>query len=123
MNKTLIALPLALVSLLVGVGSASAAEPQTCRDERSGVERAVTVRLTQGNDYYVARGGDVIAALGGDDTIDLANASAAVICLGDGNDQTLAGYGTLGVSVRGGAGNDYIGGTFGNDYLNGVDGN
>jgi Ca2+-binding RTX toxin-like protein len=121
MNK-LMALPLALITLAVGVGSASAAEPQTCVDERTGSERSVTVRLTEGGDYFVARPNDVIAALGGNDVIDISYAPGAVICLGAGSDRTI-GTGFGGVSIRGGAGDDYITGSSGNDYLNGVDGN
>src|SRR3954451_10982454 len=126
MNKKLIALPLALIALAAGTSVASAAEPQTCRDERTGVERPVTRVLTEGPDTYAVQPGEVVAALGGDDTIFIDGASNAVICLGAGNDSaynlSLA-AGTGPVSIRGGAGDDFIVGTRGNDYLNGMDGN
>src|SRR3954449_3707484 len=126
MNKKLIALPLALIPLATAVSTASAAEPQTCRDERTGIERTVTRVLTEGSDTYVVQPGEVVAALGGDDTIILDGASNAVICLGAGNDSAYnisLQAGTGPVSVRGGAGDDFIVATRGNDYLNGMDGN
>src|SRR4051794_8726756 len=126
MNKKLIALPLALIALASAVSTASAAEPQTCRDERTAIERPVTRVLTEGADTYVVQPGEVVAALGGNDTIFIDGANNAVICLGAGNDSaynlSLA-AGTGPVSIRGGAGDDFIVGTRGNDYLNGMDGN
>ena len=122
----LLALPLAVAALVAGVSTASAAEPQTCKNERTGAERVVTRVLTEGNDSYVVQPGEVVAALGGNDTIILDAASNAVFGLGAGNDvayciRLAAGPGP--VSVRGGAGDDSMIGTRGNDYLNGLEGN
>ncbi|MDI2128320.1 hypothetical protein [Yinghuangia seranimata] len=108
---TVLAVPVGAVAL---AGPASAVTA-TCQDATGQIRTATKVG-TNASDYFSATSpnpafrlvsGDVVAALGGDDVVDLTGLSGLLICFGDGNDRAVNGSSASGgFDARGEAGDD-----------------